>query len=105
MGLGDLGVNGLPISIGKLDLYIAGAGVRPTSTLPICLDLGTNTQKYLEDPLYLGLRHRRIGTAEMDEFMEEFMTAMKEVFPKLLVQFEVSSPPIHMDNGCSPHSL
>ncbi|KAF8635977.1 hypothetical protein AX15_000141 [Amanita polypyramis BW_CC] len=88
LGLGDLGANGLPISIGKLDLYIAGAGIKPTSTLPICLDLGTNTQKYLEDPLYIGIRRKRPDTSEMDEFMKEFMQAMSEVFPQLLVQFE-----------------
>ncbi|KAJ3565373.1 hypothetical protein NP233_g7674 [Leucocoprinus birnbaumii] len=88
LGLGDLGANGLPISIGKLDLYIAGAGIKPTTTVPICLDLGTNTQKFLDDPLYLGVRCKRPGTEEMDAFMQEFMDAMKEVFPQLLVQFE-----------------
>ncbi|KAF9267534.1 hypothetical protein L218DRAFT_693865 [Marasmius fiardii PR-910] len=88
LGLGDLGANGLPISIGKLDLYIAGAGVRPSSTLPICLDVGTNTQKFLDDPLYIGVRQKRPDVKEMDEFMEEFMSAMHDVFPELLVQFE-----------------
>ncbi|THH06802.1 hypothetical protein EW146_g9498 [Bondarzewia mesenterica] len=88
LGLGDLGANGLPISIGKLDLYIAGAGVRPTSTVPICLDLGTSTKEYLDDPFYIGVRRPRPDVAEMDEFMQEFMEAMKEVFPNLLVQFE-----------------
>lgn len=88
LGLGDLGVNGLPISLGKLDLYIAGAGIRPLSTLPICLDVGTNTEVHLNDPLYLGLRQTRISPNEMNEFMHEFMQAMREVFPKLLVQFE-----------------
>ncbi|EAU86040.2 malate dehydrogenase [Coprinopsis cinerea okayama7 len=88
LGLGDLGANGLPISIGKLDLYVAGAGIKPTTTLPICLDLGTNTQRFLEDPLYIGVRRKRPATAEMDEFMHEFMEAMREVFPQLLVQFE-----------------
>ncbi|ETW81794.1 hypothetical protein HETIRDRAFT_51829 [Heterobasidion irregulare TC 32-1] len=88
LGLGDLGANGLPISIGKLDLYIAGAGVRPTSTVPICLDVGTSTEKYLNDPLYIGVRRPRPNAIEMDEFMQEFMEAMKEVFPHLLVQFE-----------------
>ncbi|KAH7927006.1 malic enzyme [Leucogyrophana mollusca] len=88
LGLGDLGVNGMPISIGKLSLYVAGAGVRPTSTLPICLDLGTNNQKFLDDPLYLGLRQKRVSDDEMDEFMDEFMAEMTATFPKLLVQFE-----------------
>ncbi|KIM65786.1 hypothetical protein SCLCIDRAFT_1211773 [Scleroderma citrinum Foug A] len=88
LGLGDLGANGLPISIGKLDLYIAGAGIKPSSTVPICLDLGTNTQRYLDDPLYIGIRNRRPGPEQMNEFMDEFMEAMKEVFPNLLVQFE-----------------
>ena len=59
LGLGDLGANGLPISIGKLDLYVICGGLRPSSTVPICLDLGTNTKKYLEDPLYLGVRRPR----------------------------------------------
>ncbi|KAF5315039.1 hypothetical protein D9619_007319 [Psilocybe cf. subviscida] len=88
LGLGDLGANGLPISIGKLDLYIGGAGIKPSTTVPICLDLGTNTQKFIDDPLYLGVRRRRPDTVEMDEFMNEFMEAMQEVFPRLLVQFE-----------------
>ncbi|PPR05364.1 hypothetical protein CVT24_007978 [Panaeolus cyanescens] len=88
LGLGDLGANGLPIAIGKLDLYIGGAGIKPNTTLPICLDLGTNTEKFHNDPLYLGVRRRRPGTAEMDEFMAEFMDAMREVFPQLVVQFE-----------------
>ncbi|KAK7469109.1 hypothetical protein VKT23_003600 [Stygiomarasmius scandens] len=88
LGLGDLGANGLPISIGKLDLYIAGAGIKPSSTVPICLDVGTDTRKYLEDPLYIGVRQSRPKPSEMDAFMEEFMSAMAEVFPQLLVQFE-----------------
>ncbi|KAF4583320.1 hypothetical protein EYR38_002069 [Pleurotus pulmonarius] len=88
LGLGDLGVNGMPISIGKLSLYIAGAGIRPSSTVPICLDLGTNNEKFLEDPLYLGLRQKRVSEAEMTEFMDEFMHEMSVLFPKLLIQFE-----------------
>ncbi|KIY66306.1 malic enzyme [Cylindrobasidium torrendii FP15055 ss-10] len=88
LGLGDLGVNGMPISVGKLSLYIAGAGIRPESTIPICLDLGTNTQKFLDDPLYLGSRQKRVASEEMDEFMDEFMEAMSTTFPKLMIQFE-----------------
>jgi malate dehydrogenase (oxaloacetate-decarboxylating)(NADP+) len=88
LGLGDLGVNGMPISIGKLSLYVAAAGIRPETTVPICLDLGTNNQKFLDDPLYLGLRHKRIANDVMDAFMEEFMFEMKRTFPDLLLQFE-----------------
>lgn len=88
LGLGDLGVNGMPISVGKLSLYITGAGVRPSSTVPICLDLGTNNQEFLDDHFYLGLRQRRVSGPEMTEFMDEFMHEMSVAFPKLLVQFE-----------------
>lgn len=88
LGLGDLGINGMGISVGKLSLYIAAAGIRPESTIPICLDLGTNTQKYLDDPLYLGLRQKRVPEKEMTEFMDEFMYEMSRTFPKLLIQFE-----------------
>ncbi|KAG8848100.1 hypothetical protein FRB96_001287 [Tulasnella sp. 330] len=88
LGLGDLGVNGMPISIGKLSLYVAGAGIRPSSTMPICLDLGTNNDKFLADPLYLGRQTKRVSDKEMEEFMDEFMTEMSVHFPKLLVQFE-----------------
>ncbi|KAG9004367.1 hypothetical protein FRB94_002456 [Tulasnella sp. JGI-2019a] len=88
LGLGDLGVNGMPISIGKLSLYVAGAGIRPSSTLPICLDLGTNNGKLLADPLYLGRQQKRVSDKEMQEFMDEFMMEMSVHFPKLLVQFE-----------------
>lgn len=62
--------------------------IRPESTLPICLDLGTNTQQFLDDPFYLGARHKRVATEVMTEFMEEFMHEMSVAFPKLLVQFE-----------------
>ncbi|KAF8155726.1 hypothetical protein B0H34DRAFT_659414 [Crassisporium funariophilum] len=88
LGLGDLGVNGMGISIGKLSLYIAGAGIRPESTIPICLDLGTNTQKFLDDPFYLGMRQKRVPDQEMEEFMDEFMHEMSTAFPKLMIQFE-----------------
>ncbi|EIW78465.1 malic enzyme [Coniophora puteana RWD-64-598 SS2] len=88
LGLGDLGVNGMPIAIGKLSLYVAGAGIRPNSTVPICLDLGTDNQEFLDDPLYLGLRQKRVSDQEMNEFMDEFMYEMSITFPKLLVQFE-----------------
>ena len=78
----------MPISIGKLSLYVAGAGIRPSSTVPICIDVGTDNKEFLEDPLYLGLRQPRVPEAEMHEFMEEFMHEMSVVFPELLIQFE-----------------
>ncbi|RXW18903.1 hypothetical protein EST38_g6950 [Candolleomyces aberdarensis] len=88
LGLGDLGVNGMGISIGKLSLYVAGAGIRPESTIPICLDLGTNNQAFLDDPFYLGLRQKRVPEQDMDEFMDEFMREMTLAFPKMMIQFE-----------------
>lgn len=65
--------------------------IRPESTIPICLDLGTNNEKFLADPLYLGARHKRVADKVMTEFMDEFMHEMTTAFPKLLVQFEVGS--------------
>ncbi|KAI0019638.1 NADP-dependent malic enzyme [Xylariomycetidae sp. FL0641] len=88
LGLGDLGVNGVGISIGKLALYTGAAGINPERTLPIVLDAGTNTEEHLKDPLYLGLRAKRPSYAVMQEFVDEFMEAVAEVFPNMLVQFE-----------------
>ena len=65
--------------------------IRPSSTIPICLDFGTNNEKFLEDPFYLGLRQKRVSDKEMTEFMDEFMHEMSVAFPKLMVQFEVSA--------------
>ncbi|KAF5122468.1 NADP-dependent malic enzyme [Metarhizium anisopliae] len=88
LGLGDLGMNGVGISIGKLALYTAAAGIHPAKTLPIVLDCGTNNETNLKDPLYLGLRQKRPSFEVQQQFMDEFMEAVKEVYPNMVVQFE-----------------
>src|SRR6267378_1432923 len=88
LGLGDLGANGMGIPIGKLHLYTACAGVPPQYLLPMYLDAGTNNEQYLQDPLYLGMRKTRPPTEELFSFVDEFMDAVQEVFPKCCVHFE-----------------
>jgi malate dehydrogenase (oxaloacetate-decarboxylating)(NADP+) len=88
LGLGDLGANGMGIPIGKLQLYTACAGVPPQYLLPMYLDAGTNNQQYLNDPLYLGMRRARPSAEELFSFVDEFMQAVQEVFPKCCVHFE-----------------
>jgi malate dehydrogenase (oxaloacetate-decarboxylating)(NADP+) len=88
LGLGDLGANGAGIPIGKLQLYTACAGVPPQYLLPMYLDAGTNNEQYLRDPLYLGMRKTRPPTAELFSFVDEFVEAVQEVFPKCCIHFE-----------------
>jgi malate dehydrogenase (oxaloacetate-decarboxylating)(NADP+) len=88
LGLGDLGANGAGIPIGKLQLYTACAGVPPQYLLPMYLDAGTNNEQYLHDPLYLGMRKTRPPTAELFSFVDEFVEAVQEVFPKCCIHFE-----------------
>jgi malate dehydrogenase (oxaloacetate-decarboxylating)(NADP+) len=88
LGLGDLGANGMGIPIGKLQLYTAAAGVPPQGLLPMYLDAGTNNEQYLHDPLYLGLRQPRPSTEDLYSFVDEFVEAVQEVFPKCCIHFE-----------------
>jgi len=88
LGIGDQGAGGMAISIGKLALYTAGAGIHPGQTLPVCLDVGTNNEELLNDELYLGWRQPRVTGDEYFELVDEFVEAVAEVFPGALIQWE-----------------
>jgi malate dehydrogenase (oxaloacetate-decarboxylating)(NADP+) len=98
LGLGDLGANGMGIPVGKLQLYTAAAGVPPQYLLPMFLDAGTNNEQYLKDDLYLGLRQPRVKTEDLYSFVDEFVEAVQEVFPKCCIHFEdwTGSDAVHL---------
>jgi malate dehydrogenase (oxaloacetate-decarboxylating)(NADP+) len=88
LGLGDLGIGGMGIPIGKLALYTGCAGIRPEGTLPLTVDLGTGNKALREDPLYMGSRREKVSADEEREFLDELMAALKERWPDIVIQFE-----------------
>ena len=92
LGLGDLGINGMGIPVGKLALYTACAGIRPDATLPLTLDLGTSNETLLKDPLYMGSRRPKVTADEEREFLDELMAALTERWPGYV-------PPAHREQG------
>jgi len=93
LGLGDQGIGGMGIPIGKLSLYTACGGISPAYTLPVMLDVGTNNQKLLDDPMYMGARHKRIEQEQYYEFLDLFINAVKRRWPHVMLQFEDFAQP------------
>jgi malate dehydrogenase (oxaloacetate-decarboxylating) len=88
LGLGDLGSDGMPIPVGKISLYVAAGGVHPSGCLPVCLDVGTNNERLLQDPLYLGYRKPRLTGQAYEDFLERFVLGLRRNLPRVLLQWE-----------------
>jgi malate dehydrogenase (oxaloacetate-decarboxylating) len=88
LGIGDWGVGGIEIAVGKLNVYTAAAGINPSRTLAVMLDVGTNRQELLDDPLYLGVSHPRVDSAPYDEFIDRYVTAATRLFPHAILHWE-----------------
>lgn len=92
LGIGDWGVGGMQISVGKLAVYTAAAGIDPRRVIPVSLDVGTDNEALLNDPLYLGNRHARVRGAAYDAFIEKYLQTASSLFPKALLHFEDFGP-------------
>jgi malate dehydrogenase (oxaloacetate-decarboxylating) len=92
LGLGDWGVGGIEVSIGKLAIYTAAGGISPARAIPVMLDVGTNRQELLDDPLYVGNRHPRIRGQQYDDFIEAYVDSVRRVFPRAVLQWEDFAP-------------
>lgn len=88
LGMGDWGVNGVDIAVGKLMVYTAAAGINPAQVLPVSIDSGTNNQKLIDDPMYLGNRHARVAGQPFLDFIDKFVEAQQKAFPEALLHFE-----------------
>src|SRR5579872_4722331 len=88
LGIGDWGVGGIEVSIGKLAIYTAAGGIDPTRVIPVMLDVGTNRDSLLNDPMYIGNRHPRVRGARYDAFIDAYVSTVKKLFPQALLQWE-----------------
>jgi malate dehydrogenase (oxaloacetate-decarboxylating) len=92
LGIGDWGVGGMSIAVGKLAVYTAAAGINPGRAIPVMLDVGTDRQRLLDDPLYIGNRHPRVPAAQYDAFLAAFVAAVRSLFPRALLHWEDMDP-------------
>src|ERR1700677_1267325 len=92
LGVGDWGVGGIEISIGKIAIYTAAGGIDPTRVIPVMLDVGTNRESLLKDPMYIGNRHPRVRGKRYDAFIDAYVTAVTKLFPNALLQWEDFAP-------------